>query len=331
MKKLFPILFFFTCINAFAQNPGDNDVVRQMGEDDVRRTEEAGNNTSSAAGAIGDAIGHFNTLMGLYSTAQDLYNSSRTLSNGECAPDFETSETAMMPTNCRRGTECGECFISATRELNFVRRQLGRLNCIYQNTKNFNESALAFGDNARGKIMYTGGHNIEKGTADAVSAMRAFFNFSFLSIYDKVVNFLVIGNINLVQLNTYSYRASLPTGISSSNYTFQWESTCGGSFSSPTDSATFFTAPAIGATCVDCTIYCTITDACGRQYYQEHEITICPTGSTLSVNLVNFTGSKSAADNLLQWTTSGENNSHHFDLEYSTDGILYSKIRLIVE
>ena len=188
----------------------------------------------------------------------------------------------------------------------------------------------AFGDNARGKVMYTGGHNIDKGTADAVSAMRAFFNFSFLSIYDKVVNFLVIGNINLVQLNTYSYRASLPTGISSSNYTFQWESTCGGSFSNPTDSVTFYTAPTVGATCVDCTLYCIITDPCGRQYYQEHEISICPTGSTLSVNLVNFTASKFADNNLLQWTTSGENNSHHFDMEYSTDGVVFSKIGTVM-
>ena len=188
----------------------------------------------------------------------------------------------------------------------------------------------AFGDNARGKVMYTGGHDIEKGTADAVSAMRAFFNFSFLSIYDKVVNFLVIGNINLVQLNTYSYRASLPTGISSSNYTFQWESTCGGSFSNPTDSVTFYTAPTVGATCVDCKLYCIITDPCGRQYYQEHEISICPTGSTLSVNLVNFTASKFADNNLLQWTTSGENNSHHFDMEYSTDGVVFSKIGTVM-
>jgi len=184
----------------------------------------------------------------------------------------------------------------------------------------------AFGDNSRGKIMYTGGHNIEKGNADAVAAMRAFFNFSFLSIYDKMVNFLIIGNINVVQLNTYVYRASMPTGVSSSNYTYQWQSTCGGTFSNPTDSVTNFTAPTVGATCVDCTLFCTITDSCGRQYYQDYDITICPTGSTLSVNLVNFNGQKSGNDNLLQWTTSGETNSHHFDVEYSTDGINYTSI-----
>lgn len=163
----------------FAQNPGDANVVQQMGEDDVRRAEEAGNNTSSTAGAIGDAIGHFNTLMDLYGSAQDMYNSSRALSNGECAPDFETSETAMMPTNCRRGTECGECFISATRELNFVRRQLGRLSCIYQNTKNFNTSALAFGDNASGIHAVTG-LAWQNARGEIVQAMN-----SFKGTYDR--------------------------------------------------------------------------------------------------------------------------------------------------
>lgn len=156
MKKL---LLSFTClgfITLYAQNPGDADVVRQMGEDDVNHAAEAGQNTSNAASAIGDAIGHFNTVMGLYGSAQEFYNNSRALSNGECAPDFATSETAMMPSNCRRGTECGECYISATRELSFVRRQLGRLSCIYQNTKNFTNSAIAFGDNVSGIHAVTG-------------------------------------------------------------------------------------------------------------------------------------------------------------------------------
>ena len=156
MKNIITIFLCFNCIAGIAQNEGDADVVRQMGEDDVSRAHEAGSNTSNAASAIGDAIGHFNTVMGLYGSAQDLYNNSRALSNGECAPDFATSDNAMMPSNCRRGTECGECYISATRELSFVRRQLGRLSCIYQNTKNFNNSAIAFGDNASGIHAVTG-------------------------------------------------------------------------------------------------------------------------------------------------------------------------------
>ncbi|MBC7875030.1 MAG: hypothetical protein H7Y01_13590 [Ferruginibacter sp.] len=156
MKKLLLVLACSGCLQAFSQNPGDADVVRQMGEDDVRNASEAGDATQRTAGAIGDAIGHFNTVMGLYGSAQDMYNSSRALSNGECSPDFETSDNAMLPRGCRRESECGECYRSAMGELNFVRRQLGRLGCIYQNTKNFTTSAIAFGDNASGIHAVTG-------------------------------------------------------------------------------------------------------------------------------------------------------------------------------
>ncbi len=156
MKKLLLSLICFSYLIVVAQNPGDADVVRQMGEDDVARSEEAGNNTSNAASAIGDAIGHFNTVMGLYGDAQEMYNNSRALANGECSPDFATSDNAMMPSNCRRNSECGECYRSAMGQLNFIRRQLGRLGCIYQNTKNFTNSAIAFGDNASGIHAVTG-------------------------------------------------------------------------------------------------------------------------------------------------------------------------------
>ncbi|HUR65328.1 MAG TPA: hypothetical protein VMZ03_03175 [Chitinophagaceae bacterium] len=156
MKKIFLFPVLFMSLSLHAQNPGDADVVRQMGEGDVAAAEEAGRGTQRTASAIGDAIGHFNTVMGLYGSAQDMYNNSRALSNGECAPDFATSDNVMMPRGCRRESECGECYRSAMGQLNFVRRQLGRLSCIYQNTKNFNNSAIAFGDNASGIHAVTG-------------------------------------------------------------------------------------------------------------------------------------------------------------------------------
>lgn len=182
----------------------------------------------------------------------------------------------------------------------------------------------AFGNNNYGKVMYTGGHDIEKGTADAVAAMRAFFNFSFLSIYDKEVNFSLLGQINVISLNNYTYRASLPLSVNPDDYTYQWTSSCGGTFSAPNDSVTLFTAPNV-ASCSNCILYCAITDACGRQYYQEHEIVICP-ASTLAVNLVSFTGNKSGNNNQLQWVVPAESPLHHFELEYSTDGNNYTKI-----
>jgi hypothetical protein len=132
----------------------------------------------------------------------------------------------------------------------------------------------AFGDTARGKVMYQGGHNIDKGNADAVAAMRAFFNFSYMSVYDKVVTPTLVGPISLVSLNSYSYKAVLPVGNLSSDFTYYWTSSCGGSFSDPFDTATVFTAPMIIG-CDPCILTCTITDGCGREFYQELDISVC--------------------------------------------------------
>lgn len=156
MKKLFLIVTCFSFFQLMAQNPGDADVIQQQGEGDVEAAQEAGQNTQNVAGAITDAIGHFNTVLSLYGNAQDMYNSSTALANGECAPEFSTSDNAMMSRSCTRESECEQCYTSAIRELNFVRRILGRLSCIYSNTKNFTNAAIAFGDNASGIHAVTG-------------------------------------------------------------------------------------------------------------------------------------------------------------------------------
>ena len=69
---------------------------------------------------------------------------------------FNASSGAMMNSTCANNAACSECYEKAVGELNFIRRQLGRLSCIYSNTKNFNESALAFGDNMSGIHAVTG-------------------------------------------------------------------------------------------------------------------------------------------------------------------------------
>ncbi|MBL7727598.1 MAG: hypothetical protein JNM68_07935 [Dinghuibacter sp.] len=78
------------------------------------------------------------------------WNTLTTFSPGECTPDFSTNASAMMRISCRGNSQCNNCFVNATRELNFIRRQLGRLSCIYNNTKNFTAAALSFGDNTSG-------------------------------------------------------------------------------------------------------------------------------------------------------------------------------------
>ncbi len=156
MKYMFILFFCVAGLSGFAQNPGDFDAVNQMGEAELNQLEEANQNTQHAADAINDAIGHFNTVFDLYNGAQDLYNASQALSSGECSPDFSTTPNSMMSSSCKREDECAQCYTRAVGELNFIRRQLGRLGCIYQNTKNFTNSAIAFGDNASGIHAVTG-------------------------------------------------------------------------------------------------------------------------------------------------------------------------------
>lgn len=153
MKKIFiTLVSLLIGIVSFAQM---DEAVRQMNEDELDRMRQNNESNEVVNNSVGDALGHVNDFMGIARDAQELYNNARSLSNGECAPDFSTSARAMMPTGCV-SQECRQCFEDANNELTFVRRQLGRLSCIYNNTKNFSNSAIAFGDNASGIHAVTG-------------------------------------------------------------------------------------------------------------------------------------------------------------------------------
>ncbi|HMR92002.1 MAG TPA: hypothetical protein PKC69_06800 [Chitinophagaceae bacterium] len=102
------------------------------------------------------ALEGLNDFFDIMRSIDDLYAASDALSRGECAPDFNTSGQAMMRSACAGNAACGECYTKAVNDLAFVRRQLGRMNCIYNNTKNFNDAAIAFGDNASGIHAVTG-------------------------------------------------------------------------------------------------------------------------------------------------------------------------------
>lgn len=134
----------------------------------------------------------------------------------------------------------------------------------------------AFDDITKGKVMFQAGHNFDKGNADAVAAQRAFFNFSFLSVADKEVVGTVVGPITMVPHGTYTYTLTLPSQLNPANYTYHWTSNCGGTFSDPFATTTSFTAGSF-LNCSNCTIMVTITDDCGREYYQTIDINnICP-------------------------------------------------------
>lgn len=131
----------------------------------------------------------------------------------------------------------------------------------------------AFGDSTKGKVMLQAGHSFDKGNAAAVAAIRVFFNFSYLSVLDKIVTPDIVGSITCISGSASNYTATLPAGYSASNYSFHWTSNGTGKFSNEYGASTSYTPSAVG-TPTDYTLTVTITDGCGREYYQTLDITV---------------------------------------------------------
>lgn len=152
---LFLSVFLFSVI-ASGQELDQNAGVIQGNEDqhngnEAQRAEEQGDRE-----AIDGAIENLQSYMNWLEDRRNEWSTIQNFSTGDCSPDFAASSQSMMPSTCVGNQACSECYEKAVGELNFIRRQLGRLSCIYSNTKRFNESAIAFGDNMSGIHAVTG-------------------------------------------------------------------------------------------------------------------------------------------------------------------------------
>lgn len=138
----------------------------------------------------------------------------------------------------------------------------------------------AFGNPANGMMMLEAGHNIG-GTGPAnVAAQRAFFNYGFLVCWQKSVVPQIQGFSDTIVAGQGAngsitfLQAGSPTTISASNYTFNWSSSCGGTFSpSASAQSVQFTPPSV-VTPTPCIITLTIQDACGRLTFNTKAVTI---------------------------------------------------------
>lgn len=74
----------------------------------------------------------------------------------ECVPDFTQDLSNDIAVSCNGEPSCETCFQTNFDKVNFYRRQLARLRCIYNNTKSFTDNAVAFGDNVSGIHAMTG-------------------------------------------------------------------------------------------------------------------------------------------------------------------------------
>jgi hypothetical protein len=143
MKKIFFIvivLFANQCYSQTASNIVQHAATEIFGSD----------GEINAQSIVTNSISHFNDFLGTQNAANDFSGGFETLSETECNPDFSGGNNATMAGTCGENDVCQECYTKATQDMDFYRRQLARLNCIYQNTKNFTTSAVAFGDNTSG-------------------------------------------------------------------------------------------------------------------------------------------------------------------------------------
>jgi uncharacterized repeat protein (TIGR01451 family) len=134
-----------------------------------------------------------------------------------------------------------------------------------------------FGNSNNGIVMYEAGHNHAAATGpDNIAAQRAFFNWILLAGIVRRLNADII--INGVSQNAVDQGTASPPAIpagatvpvranvsgGSGGYSYQWYSSCGGSFANATGQSTTFTAPTTTGTCA---IRAVISDGCNRRTY----------------------------------------------------------------
>lgn len=111
---------------------------------------------------------------------------------------------------------------------------------------------------------------------EQVAAQRVFFNFSFTAAVGKDIVPKISGLPSNAQVlysgQTLPLSVSVPAGVNINSYSVKWSSSIGGTFSPNANSPNAtFTAPSSTGTCQ---LSVTITDACGRVYFDSKPLDI---------------------------------------------------------
>jgi uncharacterized repeat protein (TIGR01451 family) len=129
----------------------------------------------------------------------------------------------------------------------------------------------AFGNSNNGMVMYEAGHSHAKAALpDNIAAQRAFFNFILLSGLVRGIRVNVDlppaiapgSTVNLATSNNGNSAVTLSGG--SGIFSYQWYSSCGGTFSNPNTQNPTFTAPVSGGSC---TLRVVVKDSCNRRSF----------------------------------------------------------------
>jgi hypothetical protein len=153
----------------------------------------------------GTALGELNNLfeseMGTVAGTADaiasFYNNTQTLANDECNPEFSAGNNVTTTSACRGNAQCEEDYTNAVTNMNHARMLLERIKCLYENTKNYTNSAIALGDNLSGMT----GHAAIAWQRERVKINASFANFK--QTYDtKYKEFIGILKDALIEFET---------------------------------------------------------------------------------------------------------------------------------
>jgi hypothetical protein len=186
-----------------------------------------------------------------------------------------------------------------------------------------------FGDNNRGMVMYEGGHNHNMGgaIAERVAAQRAFFNYSFFVAHDRFADIpLAINNLPTVLTENVPVNISLsvPAFVDLSQYTIQWTSSVGGTFSPNANSQNVTYTPPFTNDLTNISV--SITDACSRSVFStESSITTW----LLSTNTFLQAITTGANEVSLTWKEN-HNPVYAYVVEKSNDGKNFTPVQQVL-
>ncbi|MFK8161800.1 MAG: hypothetical protein AB8H12_04995 [Lewinella sp.] len=135
-----------------------------------------------------------------------------------------------------------------------------------------------FGDPNRGWVLMQGAHDInKKNDPSNIAAQRIFFNLGFRALIGKVaipsVSALTPG-ATIAPGEPIALSVTIPPPATPANFTVNWTSSCGGTFSpSSTSFNPTFTPPG-GSGSYTCVISATITDPCGRTSFSTTAVNV---------------------------------------------------------
>ena len=190
-------------------------------------------------------------------------------------------------------------------------------------------AVLAFGvgkgDSTRGRVLFMGGHDIGKSAAIAnVAAERSFFNFSLWAAETKAIH--VTSFIPKVMSSGTSYTVAVTSTGGAGGYTYNWSSSCAGTFSNSTVSSTTFT-PTVVNVVTTCNITCLVKDYCGtRLGFETVTITITPPPPIVSNITANATEVCVGGSSTLSVTVSGGAGTTTYQWQSSPDNSTWGNI-----